>query len=129
MTKNDIAKKITGKYNLCRTMAFYNKQDFRVGDLYDNWGRAESWSDEDCTYGFCVENQTKKYKYVFMCENVPGHKVDYSNFEETEILAATGCESESEVIVPADTKMRIVYVSSDEDFEEMGFYCVDLELI
>jgi hypothetical protein len=31
--------------------------------------------------------------------------------------------------VPAETKMRITYVSTDEDFYEMGYYTVELEVV
>jgi hypothetical protein len=45
------------------------------------------------------------------------------------VLDAGGCESEGECLLPAETKLKIVSVSSDEDFEEMGFYEVDLEKV
>ena len=42
---------------------------------------------------------------------------------------ADGCESEGECLLPAETKLKITAVSSDEDFEEMGFYEVELEKV
>ncbi|WP_373845734.1 hypothetical protein, partial [Clostridium sp.] len=38
-------------------------------------------------------------------------------------------EAEGECLLPAETKLKITAVSSDEDFEEMGFYEVELEKV
>ena len=86
--------------------------------------KAESWTDGG---EFIVENE-KEYEYLFYCVNeCPVHIVDYENEEETEILGATDCESEKEVLVAKGTKFRIVSVSTDEDYEEMGYYSIDVE--
>jgi hypothetical protein len=86
--------------------------------------KAESWTDGG---EFTVENE-KEYEYLFYCVNeCPVHIVDYENEEETEILGATDCESEKEVLVAKGTKFRIVSVSTDEDYEEMGYYSIDVE--
>ncbi|MBN1079231.1 hypothetical protein DVV88_16365 [Clostridium botulinum] len=61
--------------------------------------------------------------------NAKGHEVDYENEEECEILDAEGCENECEVLIHKDTqKFIITFVSTDEDFEEMGYYEVELEV-
>lgn len=86
--------------------------------------KAESWTDGG---EFTVENE-KEYEYLFYCVNeCPVHIVDYENEEETEILGATDCESEKEVLVAKGTKFRIVSVSTDEDYEEMGYHSIDVE--
>ena len=86
--------------------------------------KAESWTDGG---EFIVENE-KEYEYLFYCVNeCPVHIVDYEHEEETEILGATDCESEKEVLVAKGTKFRIVSVSTDEDYEEMGYYSIDVE--
>nr|DAN69070.1 MAG TPA: hypothetical protein [Caudoviricetes sp.] len=86
--------------------------------------KAESWTDGG---EFTVENE-KEYEYLFYCVNeCPVHIVDYENEEETEILGATDCESEKEVLVAKGTKFRIVSVSTDEDYEEMGYHSINVE--
>ena len=61
------------------------------------------------------------YKTLF---RVPCHKVDYNNDEEVEILDAY--EGEGEVLIPAGTKFKVLSVSTDDDYEEMGYYEVEL---
>ena len=86
--------------------------------------KAESWTDGG---EFTVENE-KEYEYLFYCVNeCPVRIVDYENEEETEILGATDCESEKEVLVAKGTKFRIVSVSTDEDYEEMGYHSINVE--
>lgn len=86
--------------------------------------KAESWTDGG---EFTVENE-KEYEYLFYCVNeCPVHIVDYENEEETEILGSTDCESEKEVLVAKGTKFRIVSVSTDEDYEEMGYHSINVE--
>lgn len=88
--------------------------------------KAESWSDNG---EFTVETG-REYEYCFVCLNeCPVHVVDYENEEETEILGATDCESEKEVLVAKGTKFRIISVSTDEDYEEMGYYNIDVEYL
>ena len=67
---------------------------------------------------------------MFYCINeCPVHIVDYENEKETETLGATDCETEKEVLVAKGTKFRIISVSTDEDYEEMGYYSIDVEYI
>jgi len=126
ITRNELANQINYTGNICRTLAFDWKQDFKEGDIWDNKGRAESWQCEDSAQSFIPENNNK-VRYVLYCENVPCHKVDYRNKNEVEFLEAV--EGEGEVLVPAETKMRIVDISTDDDYKEMGYYEVHLELI
>jgi nucleoid DNA-binding protein len=125
MTKNEIAKNITMIADeITRVITSNEKINFTVGQIYDNRGKAESWA-YNPKQDFMSEIGGK-YKYVLFCKNVPVHEVDYGNEEEVDILNAY--ESECEVLVPAETKMRITYVSTDEDFYEMGYYTVELEV-
>ena len=128
MTKNDIAKKVNCKTSLTRIIMLNYKNAFNVGDIYDNRGKAESWMCSDSTEDFDPELENS-VEYVLYVNNIDCHKVDYDNDEECDVLDANGCESEGECLLPAETKLKIISVSSDEDFEEMGFYEVELEKI
>lgn len=128
MTKNDIANKINYKADLTRIIVLNYKGAFKVGNVYDNRGKAESWMCSDSTEDFDPELENS-VEYVLYVNNIDCHKVDYDNDEECDVLGADGCESEGECLLPAETKLKITSVSSDEDFEEMGFYEVELEKI
>ena len=124
MTKNEIANMTNGKLKgITRQISTNYELDLREDDIII-LEKAESWTDGG---EFTVENE-REYEYMFYCVNeCPVHIVDYENEEETEILGATDCESEKEVLVAAGTKFRIVSVSTDEDYEEMRFYSIDVE--
>jgi hypothetical protein len=128
MTKNDIANKINYKADLTRIIVLNYKGAFKVGNVYDNRGKAESWMCSDSTEDFDPELENS-VEYVLYVNNIDCHKVDYDNDEECDVLDANGCESEGECLLPAETKLKIISVSSDEDFEEMGFYEVELEKV
>jgi len=127
MTKNEIANKINCKADLARIITLNYKGAFKAGDIYDNRGKAESWMGPDGTEDF--DPLEKSVEYVLYVDDIECHKVDYDNEEECDVLDAGGCESEGECLLPAETKLKIVSVSSDEDFEEMGFYEVELEKV
>ena len=74
-----------------------------------------------------MPENNKKVQYVLYCDNVPCHKVDYQNKDEVEFLEAV--EGEGEVLVPPETKMQIIWISSDSDYKEMGYYEIHLELV
>ena len=128
MTKNEIANKINCKADLARIITLNYKGAFKAGDIYDNRGKAESWMCSDSTEDFDPELENS-VEYVLYVNNIDCHKVDYDNDEECDVLDANGCESEGECLLPAETKLKIISVSSDEDFEEMGFYEVELEKV
>ena len=128
MTKNEIANKINCKADLARIITLNYKGAFKAGDIYDNRGKAESWMGPDGTEDFYPELK-KSVEYVLYVDDIECHKVDYDNEEECDVLDASGCESEGECLLPAETKLKIISVSSDEDFEEMGFYEVGLEKV
>ena len=128
MTKNEIANKINCKADLTRIIVLNYKGAFKVGNVYDNRGKAESWMCSDSTEDFDPELENS-VEYVLYVNNIDCHKVDYDNDEECDVLDANGCESEGECLLPAATKLKITAVSSDEDFEEMGFYEVELEKV
>ncbi|WP_353096267.1 hypothetical protein [Tissierella praeacuta] len=126
LTKNDIAKKITGVEKKITRMIGSNYQlDFTEDTIYNNLEKAESWS---MGGEFTVENKYEYY-YLLKAYNVPVHHVDYSNEEELDILGATDCEKENEVLVAAETKLRITWEPQDIDFEEMGYYVVEMEYV
>lgn len=128
MTKNEIANKINYKADLARIIVLNYKGAFKAGDIYDNRGKAESWMGPDSTEDFDPELENS-VEYVLRIDDIECHKVDYDNDEECDVLDADGCESEGECLLPAETKLKIISVSSDEDFEEMGFYEVELEKV
>lgn len=129
MNKNEIASQINYKADLARIIKTNWEMDFAVDEIYDNQGKAESWTDRaESKQSFISENDGS-YEYVLYCDNVPCHKVDYTNLEECDALGAKDCESECECLVSANTKMIITYVSSEDDFKEMGYYIVEMELV
>ena len=128
MTKNEIANKINYKADLARIIMLNYKNAFKVGDIYDNRGKAESWTGPDGTEDFYPELENS-VEYVLYVDDIECHKVDYNSEAECDVLGATGCEVEGECLLPAETKLKITAVSSDEDFEEMGFYEVELEKV
>lgn len=124
MTKNDIARKTTGiEKEITRMIGSNYQLDFTEGELYDNLGKAESWS---IGGEFTIENKYEYY-YLLKAYNVPVHHVDYTNEEELDILGAIDCEKEKEVLVAAETRLRITCEPQDIDFEEMGYYVVEME--
>lgn len=124
MTKNEIARKTTGvEKEITRIIGSNYQLDFTEDTIYDNLGKAESWS---IGGEFTVENKYEYY-YLLKAYNVPVHHVDYTNEDETNILGAIDCEKENEVLVAAETKLRITWEPQDIDFEEMGYYVVEME--
>ena len=126
MTKNEIADVINGSLKgIARQIKTNHRLELKEDDIIIV-EKAESWTDGG---EFTVENE-REFEYCFICINeCPVHIVDYENEEETETLGATDCEAEKEVLVPAGTKFRIVSISTDEDYKEMGYYNIDVEYI
>ncbi|EJN8575594.1 hypothetical protein NR074_004691, partial [Salmonella enterica subsp. enterica serovar Anatum] len=83
--------------------------------------KQESWTNGGA---FTVCNDCP-VEYYFEIENeVPCHVVDYNNENEVIALGAEDCEDEKEVLLPAGTKLEVVYGEREDDNEEMGFYTV-----
>ena len=129
MTKNEIANNINAVKDLARIIKTNWEMDFTEGEIYNNQGKAESWSDRSNSGQAFVPESTGTITYVLYCDQVPCHAVDYNNAKECEIIGATDCEDEAECIVPIDTKMRITYVSDEYDYKEMGYYVVEMEIV
>ena len=122
--KNNIAKQITGiEKEITRIIGTNYELDFTEGTIYENLGNAESWS---IGGEFTIENDYEYY-YLLKAYNVPVHHVDYTNETELDMLGATDCEGEKEVLVAAETKLTITCEPQDVDFEEMGYYVVEME--
>ena len=126
MTKNEIANMTNGNLKgIARQISTNYKLELKEGDIIV-LEKAESWSNDGY---FNVETE-REYEYLFYCINeCPVHIVNYENEEECEILGATDCEEEREVLVAEGTKFRIISVSTDEDYEEMGYYNIDVEYV
>ena len=123
--KSEIAKQINFEGKIYRTINVDDKLNLKEGQIYDNRGRVESWCNE---YGTFNPEINGEYQYFFRCDvPVKGHEVDYENEEECEVLCAVGCEDECEVLILPSQKFLIKSVTTDEDFEEMGYYEVELE--
>lgn len=128
MTKLEIAKNINGVKDLARTITTNWEMDFQENAIYDNQGKVESWADRNNVKSAFSPETNSQITYVLYCDKVSCHTVDYTNAEECEILGATDCEGEAECLVLPETKMVITYVSSEDDYKEMGYYVVELEL-
>ena len=127
MDKKEIAQKINHTADLGRVVKTNYQLDLAEGQIYDNRGKCESWSDRDlCTEAFISETDGE-YTYIFYCDQVPCHKVDYANKQECDVLGSCDCASEAEVLVLDTAVMRIVDVGNDDDFEEIGYYPVRLK--
>lgn len=129
MKKIELAKQINYKADVARIIKTNYELDFTEGSIYDNRGKAESWSDRSRSTQKFMPESDGKIEYVLYCDDVPCHLVDYDNENEVEILGAENCRSEAEVLVSPETKMKIVSGPQEIDFEEMGYYVIHLELI
>lgn len=127
-TRLEIAKEINYEGKAVRTIQVNDKLDIKVGDEYKFYKEVESWQGINCTSNFLVESEDI-LEYVFEIDNIKGHEVDYENEEECEILGAVDCIDEGEVLITNDKRMRIKYISTDEDYKEIGYYSVELEQI
>lgn len=125
MTKNDIARNITGtEKEITRVITSNYELDFTEDTIYDNLGKAESWS----IGGEFTPETNGQYVYLLKAYNVPVHHVDYASEEELEILGAVDCEGEKEVLVAAETKLVVTWEPQQTDYEEMGYFVVELEV-
>lgn len=139
ITKNNIANiKNHTATSLGRTISVLAKLDFNIGDIIV-LDRAESWTEGG---EFTCENEGILYFFSFD-NNIDCHKVDYNivnnatTASELDIaedyftILGTDSEmsSEIEVILSIGTKFRVKDVSTDDDFEEMGYYNISLEYL
>lgn len=128
MTREELARDINCKANIGRIIKPSYQLELEEGDLYDNLGKVESWTEEnDDGEAFKPEADYGEYTYLLQCEDVPCHRVDYNNKKETETLGATDCNKEYEVLVREDAIMRVIGEPQEVDFEEMGYYVIELE--
>lgn len=99
-----------------------------IGDIYNNYDDVESWSGSDVEEDFYSEKDVRinDVKVVLMASNISAHKVNYDDNNEVETL--TAFINEDEYLVSAETKLKITDISTCEDYEEMGFYIVEVEL-
>lgn len=125
MNREELSNIINYEGPVFRTISTDRKLTFVEGQIIDNLGNC--WSTQ---YGeFTVEND-REFEYFFRCNNnVKGHEVDYENVELCEGIGAIDCERECEVLVSNNQKFKVVYVSNDDDFKEMGYYEVELEVV
>ncbi|EAC3199801.1 hypothetical protein AB207_02380 [Listeria monocytogenes] len=119
--RNEIAKDINAKISgLGRNIRTNWELGFEEGQVI-TLEKQESWTDGG---DFTVCNDCP-VEYNFEIENeAPCHVVDYSNKEEAAALGAEDCENEKEVLLPAGTKLEVVYGEREDDKDDMGFYTV-----
>ena len=126
MNKSEIAQDINFEGQVGRSIAVDEKLNLEVGQEYKFFHEVESWGNRWSE--FHIENYNT-IEYHFSCKSAKGHEVDYENEEEVEALNAENCENECEVLIHKDTQKFIIKsVSNDEDFKEMGYYEVELEV-
>jgi hypothetical protein len=126
IVRNEMAKDINYEGEMLRTISYKSKQEFEVGQQLK---LGQCWTDggdyvEDSVFGKCI--------YLFTCKNGKGHKIDYDELtdEQREALCIYECESENEIVVDSETVFEIIKINStDEDFEEMGFYDIEVKMI
>ncbi|EMH4259017.1 hypothetical protein V6I94_001999 [Listeria monocytogenes] len=119
--RNEIAKDINAKISgLGRNIRTNWELGFEEGQVI-TLEKQESWTDGG---DFTVCNDCP-VEYNFEIENeAPCHVVDYSNKEEAAALGAEDCENEKEVLLPAGTKLEVVYGEREDDKDDMGFFTV-----
>ncbi|EAC8315240.1 hypothetical protein Y426_15010 [Listeria monocytogenes] len=119
--RNEIAKDINAKISgLGRNIRTNWELGFEEGQVI-TLEKQESWTDGG---DFTVCNDCP-VEYNFEIENeAPCHVVDYSNKEEATALGAEDCDNEKEVLLPAGTKLEVVYGEREDDKDDMGFYTV-----
>lgn len=126
-TRLEIAKEINYRGSAIRTISVGSKLDIKVGDEYKFYREVESWQGDNSYSSF--EPLEDGIEYAFEIDEIEGHEVNYEDEEECEVLGAIDCMDEGEVLITSDKRMRIKYISTDEDYKEMGYYSVELELI
>lgn len=131
MTKNEIAMNINAKIKgLARTISIPDNCNitdyYTVGAEYDNLEKAESWTNGGT---FNRESDSGKEVFIRIENEVDCHKVDYEDEVECFELGAQDCEEEQECLIPASQKLIVVSFSSESDFEEMGYYEMNVRAI
>ena len=128
MKRKDYAKMINCQVEyLSREQRTNWKEKWQEGDILEvGKDLGLCWTDG----GYFIPENEAEYSYVIKATgNIKAHKVDYTDKEETRILCATDCEKEKEYLIPDGTQFEITYISSDDDFKEMGYYIVEVELV
>ena len=125
MTKDEIARNINYKTDLCRIIILNYEDAFKEGEIYDNQGKAESWMCSDGTENFQPE-LLNGIEYDLYVDDIECHKVNYNSEAECDVLGATGCEVEGECLLSAETKLRVTSCSYEDD---MRCYVVHLKKV
>lgn len=128
MERKDYAKMINIEIDsLSREQGSNYKYDWKEGDILEvGKDLGLCWTDGG---EFTLENNYE-YRYVIkVTGKIKAHKVDYTNQQECYDLGCEDCEKEKEHLIPEGTKFIITSISTDDDFEIMGYYEVEAELI
>ena len=128
MERREWAKQINCEVEeLTRIQGTNWKEEWQYGDILTvGKDLGLSWIDGG---NFTPENQTEYIYVIKATGTMKAHKVDYTNSQEVTDLGAEDCEKENEYLLTEGTKFEITYISSDDDFAEMGYYEVEVELV
>lgn len=128
MERREWAKQINCEVEeLTRIQGTNWKEDWEEGQILTvGKDLGLSWTDGG---NFTPENE-KEFMYVItITGNIKAHKVDYTNEKEVFELGAEDCEKEKEYLIPEGTQFRVTWAPQEADYEMMGYYCVELELV
>lgn len=81
--KNLIANLKTCKTDVARVIVTNQELNIKKGDIWDNQGKATSWSDmnDENNNATFIPETTRAIEYVLKAENVEGYKVQYLSYE------------------------------------------------
>jgi len=79
--KNLIANLKNHKTNLGRIISVNRELEIEEGKLWDNLGKATSWTDMNDDKGSFSPETPKKIDYFLIAEDIEGYKLQYLSFE------------------------------------------------
>lgn len=114
MTKQEIINNKNWKGTASREIQMSYIPEYKIGDMVNP---GTSWTDGG---EFRVE-ASNDYSIIFRIEeNTEGHKVNYNNKKECEVLSCEDCSNEKEILI--DKAFKIIDIDNYD--EEMGFMTV-----
>lgn len=125
MERREYAKQINCTIDyLSRAQGTNWQEDWKEGDILEvGKDLGMCWTDGG---EFTPENNTEFLYIIKATGNMKAHKVDYNNEKECFDLGCEDCEKENEFLLQEGTKFVITYISSNDDYKEMGYYVVEL---
>lgn len=133
ITREELSNKINFTGKLFRYVSVYredldielNEEDYEyecnisTGDILKNLGNC--WSKEKDAYIFELHNDRNcDFSINYICENLAGHEIDYTDEELVDEIVAY--EDEKEVLVSNSTKFIVIKVDMYEDYDYVDIY-------